>query len=134
MTSYGIEKWCWAMFKPSPTWPILSFGQLFMWIGANNYQMWLLILTSDSEQCLNRLQRNLISLLVNFSCEFVWQMMTRYDFLWNRKVNLTRYDFLWNRKVMWEMFKPSPTWINFAFGKLFMWIGLNNDQTWLSMG
>ena len=38
---------------------------------------------SDSEQCSNRLEFDLISLLVNFSCELE-QIMTRYDFLWAR--------------------------------------------------
>ena len=35
---------------------------------------------SDCEECSNRLQLDLISLLVNFSYEFV-QIMTRYDFV-----------------------------------------------------
>ena len=35
---------------------------------------------SDSEQCSNRFELDLISLLVNFSCE-LGQIMTRYDFL-----------------------------------------------------
>ena len=75
---------------------------------------------SDSEQCSNRLELDLISLLVNFSCE-LGKIMTRYDFLSmsdseqcsNRLeldlisllVNflcglgqiITRYDFLWAR-------------------------------------
>ena len=34
----------------------------------------------------------------------------------------------------WAMFEPTPTLPNFAFGLLFMWIGVNNDHTWLSMG
>ena len=39
---------------------------------------------SDSEQCSNRLELDLVSLLVNFSCE-LGQIMTRYVFLprWN---------------------------------------------------
>ena len=41
MTSYGLEKWFWAMFKPSPTWSNFAFGQLFVWIGVNNDQTWL---------------------------------------------------------------------------------------------
>ena len=36
---------------------------------------------SDSEQCSDRLELYLISLLVNFSCE-LGLIMTRYDFLW----------------------------------------------------
>ena len=43
---------------------------------------------SDSEQCLNRLELDLISLLVNFSCE-LGPIMTRYDFLWARWVILS---------------------------------------------
>ena len=43
---------------------------------------------SDSEQCSNRLELDLISLLVNFSCE-LGQRMTRYDFLWARWVILS---------------------------------------------
>ena len=69
------------------TW--FHFGQLFMWIGANNDQIWLFMgYTSDSEQCSNRLELDLISLLVNFSCE-LGQTMTRYDFLWARWVILS---------------------------------------------
>ena len=75
---------------------------------------------SDSEQCSNRLELDLISLLVNFSCE-LGQIMTRYDLpmcymsdseqcsnrleldLISLLVNfscelgqiMTRYDFLW---------------------------------------
>ena len=40
---------------------------------------------SDSEQCSNQLELDLISLLVNFSCE-LGQIMTRYDFLLPRRV------------------------------------------------
>ena len=73
---------------------------------------------SDSEQCSNRLELDLISLFVNFSCE-LGQIMTRYDFLWAIRVILelylisllvnfacelgqimTRYDFLWARGVI----------------------------------
>ena len=36
MTSYGPDEWFWAMFEPTWTWPNFTFGQLFMWIGANN--------------------------------------------------------------------------------------------------
>ena len=36
---------------------------------------------SDSKQCSNRLELDLISLLVKVSCE-LGQIMTRYDFLW----------------------------------------------------
>ena len=38
---------------------------------------------SDCEQCLNPLELDLISRLVNYSCE-LGQIRTRYDFLWAR--------------------------------------------------
>ena len=41
MTSYGLVQWFWAMLEPIWTWPHLTFGQLFMWIGTNNDQIWL---------------------------------------------------------------------------------------------
>ena len=39
MTSYGQDEWFWAMFEPTWTWPNFTFGQLFLWIGANNDQI-----------------------------------------------------------------------------------------------
>ena len=44
--------------------------------------------TSDSEKCSNPLQLDLISLLVNFSCE-LGQIMIRYEFVWARRVILS---------------------------------------------
>ena len=77
MTSYGLDEWFWAMFESTWTWPNFTFGQVFMWIGANNDQIWLPMgYMSDSEQCSNRLELDLISLLVNFLCELE-QIMTR---------------------------------------------------------
>ena len=69
---------------------------------------------SDSEQCSNRLELDLISLLINFSCE-LGQIMIRYDFLWVRWVILS------NVRTDW-------TWPNFTFGQLFMWIGANIEM------
>ena len=71
------------------TLPNFTFGQLFMWIGANYDQIWLPMgWMSDSEQCSNRLEFDLISLSVNFSCE-LGLIMTIYDFLWARWVILS---------------------------------------------
>ena len=75
---------------------------------------------SDSDQCSNRLELYLISLLVNFWCE-VGQIMARYDLLWARWVILSN--------VRTDLNLP-----NFTFGQLFMWTGANNDQIWLPMG
>ena len=81
MTSYGLDEWFWAMFEPTWIWPNFTFGQFLMWIGANNDQIWLPMgYMSDSEQCSDRLELYLISLLVNFSCE-LGQIMTRYDLI-----------------------------------------------------
>ena len=56
MTSYGLDEWFWAMFEPTWTLPNFTFGRLFMWIRANNDQVWLpMSWMSDSEQCSNRL-------------------------------------------------------------------------------
>ena len=71
---------------------------------------------SDSEQCLNRLERDLMSPLVNFVLCELGQIITRYDFLWTRRVILighpatfyvklddqimTRYDFLLHRQMI----------------------------------
>ena len=61
MTSYGLDEWFWAMFEPTWTWPNFTFGQLCMWIGANNGQRWLPMgYMSDSKQCSNRLELYLI--------------------------------------------------------------------------
>ena len=75
--------------NPSPTWPNFAFGQRFMWIEVNNDQIWLsMVSTSDFEQCSNRLQLDLISLLVHCSCEF-GQIVTRYNSLYARRVILS---------------------------------------------
>ena len=113
---------------------------------------------SDSEQCSNRLELYLISLLINFSCE-LGQIITRYDFLWARLVILSnvRTDLYltlfhcwstcyvnwgkywqditsyWLDEWFWAMFELTWTWPNFTFSQLFMWIGANNYQIWLPM-
>ena len=148
------------MFEPTSTWPNFTFGQLCMWIGAKYDQIWLHMgQTTDSEQCSNRFQLDLIPLLVNFSYE-LGQIMTRYYFIWARWVilsnvrtdfNLTEFHFwstlhvdwgkIWSDMTsyglddwFWAMFEPTPTWPNSTFGQLFLWIGANNDQILLHMG
>ena len=37
MTSKRLDALFWAMFEPTTTLPNLTFGQLFIWVGANNY-------------------------------------------------------------------------------------------------
>ena len=112
MTSYGLDEWFWVMFEPTPTLPNLDFGQLFMWIGANDDQIWLPMGSmSESEKCSNSLQRPNFT-LVNFSCELVkkWPDMTFY----------------WLDEWFRTMFEITPIWPNFTFRQLFMWIGANN--------
>ena len=77
------------MFEPISTWPNFDFGQLFIWIEANNDHIWLTRgEMSDFEQLSNRLQLDLISLLVNFWYE-LGKMMNRYVFLDARFVILS---------------------------------------------
>ena len=63
-------------------------------------------LMSDYEQCSNRLELYLISLLVNFSCE-LGPIMTRYDFIWAKCVILSNVRTDLN-------FTPDFTLVNFA--------------------
>ena len=68
---------------------ISNFYQLFIWIEANNDQIWLTRgEMSDFEQCSNRLKLDLISLLVNLWYE-LGKMMNRYVFLDARFVFLS---------------------------------------------
>ena len=117
MTRYDFLWARWVILnnvRLTPTWPNFTFGQLFMWIGPNNDYIWLpMDQTSDSEQCSNQLQFDLISLLVIFSCD-LGQIMTRYDLLWARRVILSNVQ----------------TWPNFEFGQLFIWIGANRWIFW----
>ena len=77
------------MFDPTPTGPNFDVGQLFIWIEANNDQIWLTRCEmSDFEQCSNWLQLDLISLLVNFWYA-LGKMMNRYVFLDARFVILS---------------------------------------------
>ena len=109
-------------FEQIITWPNFTFGQLCMWIGANNDQIWLPMgYMSDSEQCSNLLELDLILLLVIFSCD-LGQIMTRYD---------TSYGL---NGSFWAMFEPTELDLISFLVQLFMWIGANNDQIWLPMG
>ena len=52
------------------TWPTFNFGQLFIWIGASNDQLLLPMgYMSDSEQCSNRLE---LDLIFTFGQLFMW--------------------------------------------------------------
>ena len=133
------------MFEPTWIWPNFTFGQLLMWIGANNDQIWLPMgKMSDSEQFSNRFELDLISLLVNFSCNWannnhIWLPMGKMSdseqcsnrlelYLISLLVNfscglgqiITRYDFLWARCVIlsnvWTDLKLTlfQCWVNFS--------------------
>ena len=125
-------------------------------LGVNNNQIWPHMgQTSDFEQCSNRLQLYLISILVKL---FMW-IGANNDQIWlpsglksdfekcsnrlqldmsSRLVNLldesgqimARYDFLEAIRVILAMFEPTPTWPNFIFyfGQLFILIEANHDQ------
>ena len=89
MTSSGLDEWFGAMFEPIWTWPRFYCDQLVIWIMPNNDQIWFPMgQMSDSEQYSNRLKLDIISHLVNFLGE-LGQIMTRFDFLWTRRVILS---------------------------------------------
>ena len=111
------------------------FDQIYMWIGARNDQIGLR----------NDLNFHLWS---TFHVHWV-QLFTIYDCLWVRRVilrnvrtdlilmsigacewgqKMTRYDFLEARRMSLAMFELIPTWYNFTFCQLSMWIEPNNDK------
>ena len=103
MTSERLDEWFWTMFEPTWTWIDFIFGQLFIWIGVNNDQIWLPRgYMSEFEHFLNRLQLDLILPLVNVVYE-LGQIMTRYVFV---EVDV------W----VWAMFEQTSIWPNFIFG------------------
>ena len=73
---------------------------------------------SDFEQGLNQLQLDLISLLVNFSCE-LGSIITRYDFLEARQMILSNFSYeLDDLLEAWgfsALFEPTPTWPDLTF-------------------
>ena len=131
-----------------------------MWIGPNNDQIWLpMDQTSDSEQCSNQLQLDLI-LLVKFACE-LGQIMTRYDLLGARRVILifVKFSFLikfyiaLGRKMVFAIQKANLVdiqnsrfrWYSFvlegtqnrlvlSWSIFLVLVGANNEQIWLPRG
>ena len=59
----------------------------FLWVGRVILSKVRIGWTSDSDKCSKRLQLDLISLLVNLSCELL-EIMIRYDFIWARRMIL----------------------------------------------
>ena len=111
MTSYGKDEWFWAIFEPTPTWPNFTFGQLVMWIRVNKDHICLSMgWTSDSEQYSNILQLDLISLLVNFSCE-LGKIMTRYLGVGTKFRPLLKTWISWQNNWWLVMFKMLDTWL-----------------------
>ena len=83
-TSKKLDEF-WAMFEPTTTLPDFTYGQLFIWIGANNDQMtfwrldeWLWAMFESTPTWPE----------FTFGQLFIWfgpQIMTRYDFLEARR-------------------------------------------------
>ena len=152
MTSHGLDEWFRAMFEPTWTWPNFMFGQLFMWIGANNGQIWLPIgYMSDSEQCSASPDGSAVWgvvvstrwwLLVDHCVLRNWGriLVRAVKGLISRVGMVSICPLLWQRDIKLQQTKPNlamfgPTWTlpNLTFGQLFMWIEANNDQIWLPM-
>ena len=149
MTSYSLDEWFWAMFKPTPTLPKFTFGQLFMWIGTSHqgplclyclaqfnlsnvhkttlfHFMWI-VANNDPKWRLDKwigamLVRTLMLLLFNFSCKLGPIIMTRYDFLWARWV------------ISEQCLSRLPLYLVLIFGQICMWISANNDHIRLPRG
>ena len=119
----GLNEWFWAMFEPTPIWPDFTFGQLCIWVWANNYPIWLLGgQMSDFEQCLNPLQLYITNL--DFGQLFMWIGAN------NDQIRLPRGLNEW----FWAMFEPTPIWPDFTFGQLCIWVWANNYPIWLLGG
>ena len=119
MTSYGLDKWFWEMFDPTPTWPNFEFGQLLMRSGAKNDKIWFpRDQKSDFEKCSNWLKLDLFGQL----CMWIGEN--------NNHIWLPRGFEEWFS----EMFESTQTWPDFTFAQLVRKIGSNNSQIWLSMG
>ena len=91
MTSYRLYEWLRAMFGPIWTLPNFTFGQLFMWIGANNDQIrlpmarWVILHDSFSD-CFNILHRGAV-LLEEYICMVNMAYMGKLGQL---RVNITK--------------------------------------------
>ena len=86
MTSHGLNKRLLAMFEPTSTWYIFTFGQLFTLIDTYSDHTWFpisykqAILSNVRARGSSRLQLDPILLLVNFWHELA-QIMTTYEFI-----------------------------------------------------
>ena len=125
--------WCQIRLdKPKLGQLITYLISVYMWIGANNDQIWLpRSQNSEFEQCSNRLQLDLILLLVNFWYE-LGKLMTRYVFLDARFVIWLAIDLLllldnicfsanndqrWLLGARWMIFSNIRTDFNFIVGQ-----------------
>ena len=125
-----------------PRWVILSniwtafnftyFGQLFMWIRANNDQIWPARgKMSDFKQYLNWLCLNFWSALhmnwgkwwLTFGQLCIW-IGANGDQIWLHRGEVNDFE---------KMLEPTPILPAgiVIFGQLFIWIEYNNDQIWL---
>ena len=89
MTSYRLYEWLRAMFELTWSLSNFTFGQLFMWIGANNDQIWLPIgYIHEWLWAMFKLTWTWPNFTFGQLLMWIGQIMTRYDFLWARWVIL----------------------------------------------
>ena len=101
--SYRLEEWFWATFEPTPTWPNLDFGQLFIWPDMTSWRsdewLWAIV---------NQLQLDLIltfGQLMNFwyelgknddqICISGWMIFSNIRTDFNLTLFLFLVNFLW---------------------------------------
>ena len=105
-----LDVWFWAMFE-SPIWPDFTFGKLFIWIWANNDQLWLPRgQMSDLEQCLNWLF-------------FVARKSILNTELSGRQASCVNFMFSLPLKIPWTFFSIM---ISLCFGTHGMFLQNNN--------
>ena len=84
-----LDEWFWAMFKPTPIWPNFDFGQLFMWIGANNDLIWLpRCLMNDFEQ---KFEPTPIWSDFTFGQLFIWIWVSN-DQIWLPRAHMSEFE------------------------------------------
>ena len=119
MTSYGLDEWFWAMFKLTWTWPNFTLGQRFMWIGANNDQIWLSIWARWV--ILNNVRTNLnFTYNLTFCQLFIW-IGANNDEIWLPMGYIYIYEWFW------AMFEPTWSSCLVRLGLILLWTGKKND-------
>ena len=132
MTSKRLDEWFWAMFEETPTLLNVIFDTFFIWIGYNNYQIWVWyvmlfqILLAGEDFTLFHFWS---TFHVNWG-KFLDDLISRLvDLLYEPGQMMTRYDFLEARWLILSNVRMTPTWHDFTLGQLCIWFGIYQIMT-----